>query len=61
MGVKDHGYAPALLFELPVELGYFWKGEILWVELEVLIAVYYGILLSPLDVRPYHVERKSAL
>jgi len=32
------------------------SGEVLWIELEVLVVVVNAILVSPLDVHPEHVH-----
>ena len=56
MRIKDCRHVAARLFDLFVHLGEVSLSEILWVELEVLVAVFGSILISPLDVHDQHVN-----
>ena len=58
VGIKDCCHVAARLLDFFVHLGEFGFSEVLWVELEVFVAIFSAVLISPLNVHDEQVDRE---
>lgn len=56
MRVNDHDNAAPRILNLFIHLSDLVVGEVLRIELEVLIALWIVVLLCPLDIAPKHID-----
>lgn len=58
MRVEDRRDVAVRIGDLSVHLSESVRGEVLWIEFEVLISIRQSILISPLYIHDKHVERE---
>ena len=56
MRINDHDNAAPRILNLLIHLINLVIGEVLWIELEVLVALGIVVLLRPLDITPEHID-----